>query len=141
MKKILILASLVLLVAASCRQIQLQAQVVTASAWLRWTAPGDRKTLNDTALYPVKAYELRFDTLPLSLLSWSSAQVAPGAPAPSLPGRRDSLLVIGLQFSRSYWFAVRSVDSAGNWSGLSNVPRLNTSDRLAPVPVLDLEAR
>jgi hypothetical protein len=73
---------------------------------------------------------------PITAANWSSATVVPGLPNPQVAGSRQSVTVAGLTQGVTYYFALRSVDDAGNWSGLSNVLRwdwvLDTAPPAAP---------
>ncbi len=99
---------------------------------LTWTAPGD-----DGLVGTVSRYEARGSTSPIvTEVDYALATLLPGAPTPSPARSHQSMRVRGLAPGTVYWFCVRSVDEAGNWSGLSNVLRwdglLDTSAPQAP---------
>ena len=95
---------------------------------LVWTAPGD-----DGAVGTAATYEMRVSKAPITLGSWSVANVVGPAPGPLPSGKRQGLTVRGLSSDTTYYFAMRSVDDAGNWSGLSNVLRWDwAADVAAP---------
>ena len=94
------------------------AQVGADSVALHWTAVGDDSLTGTATLYDV-----RMSTAPITEGNWSSATVVSGAPTPLESGNAQSLVVRGLTFGTTYYFGIKTVDDAGNWSGLSNVLR------------------
>ncbi len=98
---------------------------------LVWTAPGDDGTVGTAT-----AYDLRVSLSTITLSNWSSATPIAGVPAPAPAGARESFVVRGLTQGTTYYFAIRTVDDAGNWSGISNVLRwdwvLDTAPPSAP---------
>jgi chitodextrinase len=103
---------------------------------LDWTAPGDDGTSGTAS-----AYEMRFSTSLINDASWNSATVVSGLPGPQPSGTRQSVVVRGLTSATTYWFAIKTVDEAGNWSGLSNVLRLDWGfDTAAPAAPSGLSA-
>jgi hypothetical protein len=87
-----------------------------ASATLHWTAPGD-----DGLIGRATAYDLRFMSVPLTEGNFYLGTPVPGVPAPKLPGSAESFTVTGLLQGRVYYFALRTVDEAQNWSLVSNM--------------------
>ena len=106
----------------------------TATVKLAWTAPGDDGTIGTAT-----AYELRVATAPITLANWDAARVLAGVPAPTPNGTRQTTVADSLTRGTTYYFAIRAVDDAGNWSGLSNVLRwdwvLDTAPPAAPTGV------
>ncbi|MEA2700496.1 MAG: trimeric autotransporter adhesin, partial [Myxococcales bacterium] len=47
-------------------------------------------------------------------------------------GSQDSAMVAGLEQSKTYYFAVKTVDDTSTWSALSNVPSVQTPDLTKP---------
>jgi hypothetical protein len=92
--------------------------------WLTvsWTAPGDDGTVGKVA-----AYDLRYATSPISEANWNSAISASVVPAPGDPGSTESCTITELQPAVTYYMAVISVDSSGNWSDISNIVSATTS--------------
>ncbi len=93
---------------------------------LTWTAPGD-DSLTGTAT----AYDLRYFTIPISPTNFYSAFKVTSVPTPTTPGKQQSLTVHGLNPGTWYYFAIRTVDDAGNWSAVSNVLHAQASYPLA----------
>jgi len=88
---------------------------------LTWTAPAD-----PTKRASVSAYDLRYSTSVITSENFASADTAHGEPAPGEEAAPDTFTVDGLDFATPYYFALRSVDDAGQWSGLSNVVQATT---------------
>lgn len=83
---------------------------------LHWTAPGDDGDVGSATLY-----DLRYSTDPITSDNWQSAVQVETEPVPSIAGTTEECTVDGLTLSTEYYFAIKSVDNGGNWSGLSNV--------------------
>jgi hypothetical protein len=105
------------------------------SITLNWTAPGD-----DGDVGQATAYDVRYSTSPITEQNWDSATPVDGEPAPSPAGSAESFTVSGLQPSTTYYFAIKTSDEAGNWSGLSNVAMVTTIDNIPPEDITDLTA-
>lgn len=93
---------------------------------LAWTATGD-----DGAVGAAAEYELRYATVPLDSLNFTTGTLVPGLPAPSAAGAAESCRVAGLAFDSAYWFAVRARDEHGQASRLAGA----ISARTAAPPV------
>jgi hypothetical protein len=96
------------------------------SLTLTWTAP------LDTSQNGVMAYDIRMDLAPIiDTTTFNNAQpiTFPGSPAPA--GSTETLLVDGLEFNTTYYFALRANDLWNNISEISNSPAGTTFD--APV--------
>jgi len=85
---------------------------------LAWTAPGD-----DGQVGTASVYDIRLSTAPIDDANWSAAAVVSNPPTPQPAGTRQSVVVRGLNYGTTYYFAIKTADEAGNWSGLSNVLR------------------
>jgi hypothetical protein len=85
---------------------------------LVWTAPGD-----DARVGTATDYELRMSTSPIDATNWAGATVIAGTPTPLVAGTRQRMVVRGLTVGTTYWFAIKTVDDAGNWSDISNILR------------------
>ena len=88
------------------------------SVSLAWTAPGDDGTIGTATLYDLRVYDS-----PIDAGNWSLATPVSGLPAPRVAGSRQTVTVRGLTTGTVYYFALRTQDDAGNWSGISNVLR------------------
>lgn len=82
---------------------------------LVWTAPADVPDGGRVA-----AYDARMALGPITEANFATALELPTS-VPHAPGERETLVVHGLVAGRTYWFAIRSRDGAGNWSALSNL--------------------
>ncbi len=94
-----------------------------SSVSLRWTAPAD----DNGAGGAVASYDVRYSLSPITDANWASASQASGEPTPASPGQLESFTVTGLSASTTYYFALKSADSSGNTSALSNVVTGTTS--------------
>jgi hypothetical protein len=106
-----------------------------STATLSWTAVGD-DSLTGTAT----SYEVRYATTPITAANFASATAVTGVPAPAAPGTPQSVVVHGLTRQVAYYFALRTVDDAGNRSALSNVPSATTPDTTPPAAIRTLAA-
>jgi Leucine Rich repeats (2 copies)/Fibronectin type III domain len=93
-------------------------EIAPTMVTLQWTAPGDD---HDTGL--ATSYDLRYFLREITPSEWESSTAVVGLPVPSPPDSLDSVSVSGLMEDSTYFFAIRAVDDAGNWSGLSNVTK------------------
>lgn len=111
---------------------------------LRWTAPGDDGSTGRATLYDARSAPAAIDEA-----SWSAANQLDGEPDPSDAGVEERFVVPGIslgtnlhhktepQPGKSLYFALKSIDDAGNVSAISNVVLL---DRDPPSTVADLTA-
>ena len=107
-----------------------------ASVSLRWTAPTDNSG-------KAASYNIRYSTSPIADdAAFTAATAATGAPVPANPGQQENFTVSGLTPATQYYFAIKSADSSGNISVLSNVPMGTTQapDTTAPAAVTNLTA-
>jgi hypothetical protein len=86
------------------------------SVTLAWTSPGD-DGLTGTA----SVYDVRYSTSAITAANFASATAATGAPAPLVAGSAQSMQIGGLTPATQYWFAIKTADESGNWSGVSNI--------------------
>lgn len=103
---------------------------------LTWTAPGDNGTSGQA-----KNYELRYAAFPITEATWNSASPVAGLPLPKVAGGQESMIVGGLTTNATYYFALKTLDTANNISGLSNVvtATITNTDLAPPAAVADLE--
>ena len=98
------------------------AQITETSVRLTWTAPGD-DSLSGTAT----EYDLRWSTSAIDAQNFAAATRVTGVPAPQSVGSAEIFTVDGLSPSTQYWFAIKTGDERGNWSGVSNIISATTS--------------
>jgi hypothetical protein len=109
------------------------AQVTPSSVTLTWTAPGD-----DSLIGNATRYDIRYSLAPITAANFSSATAAASPPTPLASGSTQSFNVTGLQAATTYYFAIKTQDDAGNWSGISNVVSKTTlvaPDVTRPAPI------
>ncbi|UCF05620.1 MAG: choice-of-anchor D domain-containing protein, partial [bacterium] len=87
------------------------------SIMLRWTASGDDGSSGEAAYYDV-----RYAIFPINDSNFHMATSFPGVHRPNPAGTPESLVVDGLDFNTSYYFALRVFDEWGNYSPVSNSP-------------------
>lgn len=87
------------------------------SVKLTWTAPGDDGMLDGTAYQ----YQMRYSAATITEGNFAAAAVAGGAPSVDRRGKTETMIASGLTPGQNYYFALKTADEAGNWSGMSNV--------------------
>lgn len=109
--------------------------VTSDSVALTWTAPGDNGS-SGTAT----AYDLRYRTdTAINSANWDTATQLTGEPTPDEGGSNESFIVTGLIYATTYYFALKTVDDADNWSDISNCRTATTlADTSAPAQITDL---
>jgi len=111
-----------------------RAQAPPDTVALMWTAPGD-----DGNIGTAQGYEMRMSLAPIDENNWSGATVVAGAPPPLPAGTSQRMVARGLTYGTTYYFAIKSVDDAGNWSPISNLVRwdwvLDTAPPAAPTGI------
>lgn len=112
-------------------------EIYDNKAWLTWSSPGD-----DGSTGLAAAYDLRYSTTPITSTSFATATAVSPQPVPLVAGSAQSYLALNLTPGTTYYFAIKTRDEAGNWSGLSNVRTVATtaSDAKSPAAVKDLTA-
>jgi hypothetical protein len=108
---------------------------------LTWTAPADNGT--DSSSGPIKGYEIRYSTSPITNATWSLATKCTVPKIPGTPGSIERYTVTGLDPEITYYFAIKAVDENNNWAWVSNSPSnttLEDPDLIAPSAVSDLTA-
>ncbi len=103
---------------------------------LTWTAPPANPETGDTAA----SYDIRYSTDPITESNWDAATSVANPPVPGAPGASETLLVTGLSEDTTFYFALKSTDTASQVSNLSNVASATTPvhDVTAPSGVTDL---
>lgn len=103
-----------------------QTAKTTTTITLSFTAPGDNGE-KGTA----QSYDLRYSSAPINAANFAQATSAP-APTPQVAGSKQSATISGLAGNTNYYVAIKSRDDRGNWSPISNVPMVGTTDNTAP---------
>jgi hypothetical protein len=111
--------------------------VASTNLTLRWTAPGDDGMSGVPA-----AYDVRWSNQPITVANFSDATPVTPQPAPAPGGTVQTYVALSLTPGTTYYYAMRAVDEAGNWSGMSNVAVATTpaTDQVRPGPINDLRA-
>ena len=105
---------------------------------LTWTAPGDDGRTGTAA-----RYDIRYSLLPLIEARWPAAEQAAGEPSPRPAGSADTFVVTGLSPTTTYYFALKTADTEGNWSAksiIASAPTTAVPDNVSPAAVTDLAA-
>ncbi len=68
------------------------------------------------------AYDLRYSLSPIDDSNWASATPVANMPIPAVPGTSQSKVVPNLAPDTTYYFAMKSIDTGGNISAISNLP-------------------
>lgn len=100
---------------------------------LTWTATGDDGTVGTAS-----QYDIRYAITPITLQNWDLASQVSGEPSPQTSGTTESFAIGNLNPNQTYYFAIKVVDEAGNWSGLSNVAGGLPADLMPPAKINDL---
>lgn len=105
------------------------------SVALRWTAPGDDGTRGQAA-----GYEVRFARRILTEANFDSTGTVIAEPPAQIAGASESLTVGGLGGPGRVWFALRTRDEIPNWSGVSNILRVEipVGDTIPPAAITTL---
>ena len=86
------------------------------NVFLKWTAPGGHWKEGQAS-----SYDLRYSESPITESSFNSASVVPNLPVPNTFNNPDSMDVVGLSSSTKYYFALKSINSEGQTSSISNI--------------------
>ncbi len=130
----IILTLFVLLCSANTNAALQASSASENSITLNWTSPGD-----DGGAGTAAQYDVRYSTAPIDAGNFDSAGQVFGEPAPQAAGSPESFTVTGLTSGTTYYFAIKTSDEAGNWSGISNIVSATTdSDQTPPMTVADL---
>jgi len=118
----------------------LTAQATTEhSVTLSWTVTED-----DLAHDTPEVYEIRYNLETINEMNWDMAELVapPGIAAlqPSAPNIQMNYTVTGLAENTTYYLSIRSIDTGGNMSPLSNVVVARTNDITPPQAIVDLQA-
>ncbi len=78
-------------------------------ATLSWTVPSG-----------AGAYEIRYSENQITDANWDSATHYAGVPEPTAAGLQQAFVALGLDANKTYYYAMKTRDNNGNWSGMSN---------------------
>jgi hypothetical protein len=133
LKLFTLLLGLVLLLLFVVYNKQTDADPVTVSDVRTWTAPTD-----PPEGVAVAEYDLRYtDDQARPWADW--IRILNGVPVPGAPGTPETALVsIDVVTDQAYYFAIKSIDAAGNVSSISNIISVVYPDTIPPVPIMDL---
>ncbi len=109
----------------------------TGQDWvrIRWTATGDDKQTGQVSGILVRVAS----TLKL-LKTWDKATDIPNTKQPLPAGMKDNFTITGLNDDSTFYVAMKSVDTFGNTSEISNIVRAKTKDVRPPAAIHDLES-
>jgi hypothetical protein len=88
---------------------------------LQWTATGDDGTSGT-----VTAYDIRYSSFEITEANFESATPYRATLDPHPPGSQELVVVKGLDFSTTYYFAIKARDEYSNRSPISNVVSATT---------------
>jgi len=108
------------------------ADFTSYSVTLIWTAPGDDDTIGTA-----KHYDIKYDTLPITELSWSQLTSCSRIPIPSIAGTIDTIIASGFKSQTKYYFAIKATDEQFNWNEISNIDSVLT-DSVIPITSLSV---
>ena len=103
---------------------------------LEWTAPGDDGDSGGAAGY----YVLHYGKIAIDDSNFNQTTNFTDAPEPAEPGNAEFTNIDELDSDTLYYFAIRTVDDAGNWAPLSNVAHFKIPDYEVPGTIDDLSA-
>lgn len=106
------------------------------SVTVTWTAPFDLKP--DGRGVRCAEYDLRHSPDSATLFSDWHICTRIDLLAPLDSGMAEVVIVHNLHEETPYYFAIKSKDSAGNWSDISNIAYVYCEDATRPMPVIDL---
>lgn len=106
---------------AAITDLRVSGMVTASRVELRWTMTGD-----DGMRGPASRSEMRVASAPLDAANWEEAEIVDELPQAAEPGVVQSLLLTELQASRTYYFAIRAIDDAGNLSPIASSLRVET---------------
>jgi len=96
--------------------------VTTTTIILEWTAPGSDGNTGCAAQYDLRA---SYDSI--TTASFSSADHIDSIVVPIPAGNVQNWTIDSLEDGQTYYFAIKTRDMEGNWSAISNCPRVTCS--------------
>lgn len=101
---------------------------------LTWTAPG-----NNYNIGKAQQYEIRYADAPLTENTWATGVLAENPPTPENSGTPQTYLLKGIPIGTRGYVGIKTTDSSGNTSALSNVIETAMDDRTPPAAVTDVK--
>jgi len=103
--------------------------IQTNSLTLSWASPSDLPNGGAPS-----SYDIRYSTSPITSSNFSSSTQVTGEPSPAFPGTTQTYILAGLSPSTTYYISIKSSDSAGNVSLISNILSITTLSVATPTP-------
>lgn len=103
---------------------------------LTWTAPA--KSSDAAKTDKANRYEMRYAEFPLTEADWNTATPVENVPVPETPGTPQTFALNGLPEGKKLFFAVKSLNSNGTASEISNVVEVLIEERQAPDAITDV---
>jgi hypothetical protein len=107
--------------------------LAASSVTLRWTSPGD-----DAFYGTAASYDLRYSTSPITDQDFLLATPVPGVPPPAPVGTRQQVTITGLDPGTQYFFALQTVDDAGNSSPLASATYTTSGTPTRPTAIVPI---
>lgn len=107
------------------------------TALLSWTAPGDDGNLGNA-----EKYVIRYSSNNITAENWNSCFEYTNTLIPLPSGNNEELVLEDLYPNTEYYFGVKSMDNAGNYSEISNIVNFQTldyPDTIAPGKIENLQ--
>lgn len=99
---------------------------------LQWLAPRD-----DDSTEPVQSYVIKAATFSFAEADFTdtpSLSVIPQGIIPTIPGNAEEVVVTGLYPGATFYFGIKAVDEAGNYSALPVIRSTVARDNVPPAP-------
>jgi glucuronoarabinoxylan endo-1,4-beta-xylanase len=104
---------------------------------LSWAAPGDTKNSG-----VANRYDIRVSSDPITATNFSTAAEVKGPPAPLAAGSVQNHFITGLEKGETYYFAMKTLDEAGNTSNISNIASIKFNPTpLKPIPPTNVRVK
>ena len=94
-------------------------QISDTEMAISFTVPVDRESA-------ITEFDVRYRTSAITALNFASSSQVVGEPLPKAQGTRMRMVIPNLTSATSYYFAIRTKNSSGKWSLISNVVNLAT---------------
>lgn len=101
---------------------------------LTWSAPG-----NNLNVGKAQRYDIRYTEFPISEVEWASATPVADPPSPEKAGATQTYTLQNIPIGTTTYIGIKTIDSSGNISVLSNVVEIAVDDVTPPGAVMDLK--